>query len=207
MSDHPADRPDAVTLLGREPLHDGHFQMNRYHLRHATYAGDRSVEIRREVFERGHGVCVLPYDPVSDRLVLIEQFRIAPYICEEPAWLIEVIAGVIDPGETPEDVARREAEEEAGVTLAGPLEPISRFYVSPGGTSETLILFCASGPLPDGVGGVHGLAEEGEDIRVLVPTFDQAMTMLAEGRIVVGPAIVSLQWLALNRDRLREGLD
>ncbi len=205
MTDHPADRPDAVTLLGREPLYDGHYRMNRYHLRHASYGGDKMVEIRREVFERGHGVCVMPYDPASDRLVLIEQFRIAPYVCDEPAWLIEVIAGVIDPGETPEAVARREAQEEAGIELAGPLEPISRFYVSPGGTSEMLTLFCAPGPIGPDDGGVHGLPEEGEDIRVLVPTFDEAMAMLAAGRIVVGPAIVSLQWLALNRERLRAG--
>lgn len=106
------------------------------------------AEIRREVFERGHGVCVLPYDPAGDRLVLIEQFRVAPYVCGDRAWLVEVIAGVIDAGEAPEDVARREAKEEAGLTLDRPLERIGRFYSSPGAMSETLTLFCAPGPCP-----------------------------------------------------------
>lgn len=200
---HPADRPDPVTLIRRETPFQGHYRVDRYTLRHDLYRGGKGKEISREVFERGHGVCVLPYDPASDRLVLIEQFRVAPFACDERAWMIEVIAGLIDPGETPEAVARREAKEEAGLDLTGPLERMCRFYVSPGGTTETLVLYCAPGPLDDGHGGVHGLDEEGEDIRVLAMTFDEAMAMMADGRIIAGPAIVSLQWLALNRARLR----
>ena len=201
-ADHPADRPNPVTLLRRETAFQGHYRVDRYRVRHALYDGGEGKPISREVFERGHGVCVLPYDPARDRVVLIEQFRIAPYVVGERAWLVEAIAGVIDPGETPAAVARREALEEAGLEL-GTLEPIARYYVSPGGTSETLTLFCAPGPLPDGVGGVHGLEAEGEDIRVLAIPFTEAMAMVADGRIVAGPAIVALQWLALNRARLR----
>lgn len=201
MSDrknHPAGRPNPVSLLARDTVFQGHYRVDRYRLRHQQYDGGDGPPISREVFERGHGVVVLPYDPVRDRVVLIEQFRIAPYAVGDPPWMIEAIAGLIDDGEAPEDVARREAREEAGLSLDR-LVRIMRVYVSPGGTTETLTLFAAPIDLPDGTGGVHGLAAEGEDIRVLLLDADAALAMIEDGRITAAPAVLALQWLALNR--------
>ena len=202
MSDkkHPADRPNPVTPLACDTVFQGHYRVDRHRLRHQQYAGGEGAPISREVFERGHGVVVLPYDPARDRVALIEQFRIAPYIVGDRAWMIEAIAGLIDPGETPEDVARREAKEEAGLTL-GKLVPMMRYYVSPGGTTETLVFFAAPTELPDGTGGLHGLDSEGEDIRVLLVDTGTALAMAEDGRIISGPAIAALQWLALHSER------
>jgi ADP-ribose pyrophosphatase len=192
----------AVELHGREPVFQGYFRVDKYRLRHRLFAGGWGKELSREVFERGHAVAVLPYDPRQDRVVLIEQFRIGPYACGEPPWLLEIVAGIIDPGESPENVARRELREEAGVGAVRALEPICRYYASPGGSTETVQLYCA---LIDagGVGGVHGLQDEGEDIRVHVMDFSAAIAALHDGRIDSATPIIALQWLALNRDRLR----
>jgi ADP-ribose pyrophosphatase len=191
-----------VELRDRRAVFQGYFRVDKFRLRHRLFAGGWGQEISREVFQRGHAVAVLPYDPKLDQVVLIEQFRIGPYACGEPPWLLEIVAGVIDPGETPEDVARRELMEEAGIGRVRALTPICRYYASPGGSSETIRLYCA---LIDatGIGGVHGLAAEGEDIRVLAMDYAAAMTALAEGRIDSSMPIIALQWLALNRDRLR----
>ncbi|MBT5413399.1 MAG: NUDIX domain-containing protein, partial [Rhodospirillaceae bacterium] len=168
---------------------------------HRLFAGGWSGDVVREVFERGHAAAVLPYDPARDAVVLIEQFRIGAFAAGEPAWLTEVIAGIVEEGETPDDVARREAVEEAGLTIAA-LEPVTTFFVSPGGTTQTTALFVGRVDSA-GVGGIHGLDEEHEDIRASTMSFDDAMAMGADGRIREAATLIALQWLALNRDRLR----
>lgn len=180
----------------------GFFRLERLRLRHALFAGGMSPPLTRELFERGHAVAVLPYDPVSDAVVLIEQFRVGALARAGGPWLVEIVAGIIDGDEAPETVARREAVEEADLTL-GRLERIGRFYVSPGGSSESVHLFC--GEVDAGAaGGVHGLAAEGEDIRVFAEPFAVAMRRLAAGEIDSAPPVIALQWLALNRGRLRQ---
>lgn len=180
----------------------GFFRVGRYRLRHRLFDGSWGRPIVREMFERSHSVAVLPYDPVSDSVVLIEQFRAAAHIAGRNPWLIETIAGMVEDGETPEDVARREAMEEAGCALDGALRPIAGYFTSPGGCTEWVDVFlglCRA----DGLGGIHGLPEEGEDIRVQVMTFDAAMAAMNAGRIQASPAVVALHWLALHRDDLR----
>lgn len=192
---------DDVEVLKRETVYQGYYRVGRYELRHRLFDGGVGQPINREVLERGHAVAVLPYDPVRDEVVLIEQFRIGAYVGGDAPWLLEIVAGMVDAGEDVEAVARREAVEEAGLTL-GRLWPVARYYSSPGAVSERITVFCAPVDATT-ADGVHGLDHEGEDIRVVVLSFADAMRALADGHIAVSPAVIALQWLALNRDRLR----
>jgi ADP-ribose pyrophosphatase len=188
-------------ILGKATQFQGYFRIDLYRFRHRLFAGGWSGEIRREVFERGHAVAILPYDPERDSVVLIEQFRIGAVAGGMPAWQREVIAGIIDAGETPEAVARREAQEEAGCALQD-LVPICHYLVSPGGASESVRLYCGRVD-SRGIGGIHGLAHEHEDIRVEVVPFVAARERLLAGQFGNAPAIIAMQWLLLNRDELR----
>lgn len=189
-------------LIEKSTPFQGYFRIDLYRFRHRLFAGGWSGEVRREVFERGHAVVVLPYDPERDAVVMIEQFRIGAAAAGMAMWQLEVIAGIIDEGETPEAVARREAHEEARCEILD-LLPIYHYLASPGGSSESVRLFCARVD-SRGLGGIHGLAEEHEDIRVEVVPFAEARARLEGGRIGNAPTIIALQWLLLNRDALRQ---
>jgi ADP-ribose pyrophosphatase len=192
---------DNVEIIDKTLRYKGFFEIVRYRFRHRLFAGGWSGEIEREVFERGHAVAVLPYDPAADAVVLIEQFRIGAFVGGMAPWQTEIVAGIIEAGETPEDVARREAEEEAGAAI-GALIPICRYLVSPGGASESVQLYCGRVD-SKGLGGIHGLPQEHEDIRVEVRPFAVALAALNAGTIGNAVTIVALQWLALNRERVR----
>lgn len=189
-------------ILEREVAYAGFFRMLRYRLRHGLFRGGMSEVLSRECFHRGPSVGVLPYDPDRDEVALVEQFRVGAVEQIGGPWLLEIIAGIIEPGETTEAVAVREAREEADCAL-GDLQFISRYLVSPGGSDEEQTLFCARADT-SALGGVHGAAAEGEDIRVHVLTFDEAYAMLENGGIHAAMPIIALQWLALNRERLRD---
>jgi len=192
----------AFDIVAETPVYRGFFNLSTYRLRHTLYAGGWSEPLERELFHRGRCVAVLPYDPVSDTVVLIEQFRIGALKDKDEPWLMEIIAGAVEPGESPDEVARREALEEAGCPLRQ-LLPIGEFYTTPGGCSEKVTVFC--GLLHGGVtGGIHGLAEEGEDIRSLVVSVDEALAWLESGIIDSAIPALALQWLALNRERIRQ---
>jgi len=190
-----------VEIQKRETVYQGYFHLDRYHLRHQRHNGDWTEVFTREVFERGHAAGVLLYDPVQDKVALIEQYRVGAQAAGWEPWLYEVVAGIIDEGETPEIVARREAVEEAGCPLSD-LIPIIHYLVTPGGSSESVALYCA---LVDSsnLGGTHGLEAEHEDIQVHVMSSDEAIGLLSNPRAANSMLIISLQWLALNRDRLR----
>ena len=192
---------DGVELLEKSESYSGFFRINGYRLRHRLFAGGWSGAIEREVFERGHAVGVLPYDPVADSVVLIEQFRIGALVAGMSPWLIEVVAGIAEEGEAPEEVARRETQEEAGLEIQA-LMPMCRYLVSPGGSSESVRLYCGRVD-SRGAGGIHGLAEEHEDIRVDRLPYGDAMRLLEEGRVTNSVSLIALQWLALHRDRVR----
>lgn len=180
-------------------LFEKYFRLEEFHISHELYAGGESSIFTREIFERGAVVAVLPYDPQRRKVVLIEQFRAGAAIKEVTPWLIECVAGVIEQGETEQQVALRECEEEAGCTIDR-LEPICNYYVSPGGTTEHCSLFCGLVD-SEGVGGIHGLANENEDIRVMLVDADEAYAWLREGRIKSSATIIALQWLELNESR------
>lgn len=192
-----------VELLGTDPLHRGRFSVDRYRLRFRTFSGAWSAEVAREVFERGHSVAVLPYDPVHDEVVLIEQIRIGAYAAgDEQPWLWEIVAGVIDAGETPDDVARRETMEETGLALTD-VVALGEFYVSAGAVSERNRLYVGRVD-STGAGGLHGLSEEGEDIRAFAMSADAAFAAMAAGRIRTAAAFAALTWLKCERAALRK---
>jgi ADP-ribose pyrophosphatase len=191
-----------VELIEKTTPYDGYFQIGVYRLRHRRFAGGWTDVMSRELFERGHAAVVLPYDPLRDEVVLIEQFRIGAYAAGIEPWLIEPVAGIVERGETPEEVARREALEEAGCEIAE-LEPIGTVLSSPGGCSEVSHLYC--GRIDSaGVGGIHGLAHENEDIRAFTLPLDTALERLAKGEYNNASTVMTLQWLALNKERLQK---
>ena len=191
-----------VEILDKTVCYDGFFRIERYRLRHRLFSGGWSRELTRELFERGHAAAVLPYDPVLDTVVLVEQFRIGALEAPGNPWLLEIVAGVIDhPDETPEAVARREAVEEANCHIQD-IVHICDYFVSPGGTSERISLFCGKVDAAS-AGGLHGLAEEAEDIRVVVVPFAEALAQLRAGNINSAAPIIALQWLQLNHEQLR----
>ncbi len=193
---------DDVEVVEKATVYKGRFQIDRYRLRHKRHDGNWSETFAREVFERGHAAAVLPYDPVLDRVVLIEQFRPGAYAAGRHPWLIEIVAGIIEPGEPPEEVARREAQEEANVEITA-IEKVASFLMTPGACSEAVTFFVGRAD-SRGAGGVHGLAHEHEDIRVFTVSTDEAAAMLAAGKIENALAIIAIQWLLLNRMQLRD---
>lgn len=192
-----------VTVSQRHQPHAGFFGLEVLTLTHARFDGTTSPPVTREILLSGDAVTVLPYDPVRDRVLLIEQMRAGPLGRGDPLpWQLEAIAGRIDPGETPEDAARREAVEEAGLEL-GTLLKVAEYYPTPGAMAEYLYSFVALCDLPDGVAGVFGAADEAEDIRGLVLSVDALLAAMAEGEITNAPLILTVLWLQRERDRLR----
>jgi len=181
-------------------LFQKYFQLDEYSLSHELYRGGCSSLFTREVFERGSVVALLPYDPQRRKVILIEQFRAGAIQGEQPPWLIECIAGIVEAGESDDQVAIRESHEEAGCDIRQ-LHRISRYYVSPGGTTEECTLYCG---IVDstGIGGIHGLPEENEDIQVKVVDAEVAYTWVTDGTIKSSATIIALQWLQLNEDRI-----
>ena len=187
-------------LVQHSILFEKYFRLDEYSLSHELYGGGDSPVFTREIFERGAVVAVLPYDRERRKVVLIEQFRAGAIEDVDGPWLIESVAGVIEAGENQQQVAMRECEEEAGCSIQR-LELISEYYVSPGGTSEVCSSFCGLVD-SEGVGGIHGLAHENEDINVMVVDAEQAFAWVREGRIRSSATIIALQWLELNQDRI-----
>ena len=186
-------------IINREVLYEGFFSMEKIRLKHTLYEGGWTQDLTRELFHRGECVAVLLYDPDTDEVVLIEQFRMGAIGNPERAWLLEIVAGAIEPGETAEAVAIREAAEEANCQVKQ-LTKINKFYTTPGGSAESITLFCG---IVDAtrIGGIHGLKDEDEDILVSTVKFEQAYRMIETGEIESAIPIIAIQWLALNKEK------
>ncbi|SFM17513.1 NUDIX domain-containing protein [Shimia aestuarii] len=179
------------------------YTLEEYDLAFKRYDGSTSAMVRREVFVATDAIIVLPYDPVRDRVLLIEQFRPGPFARgDQKPWLLEPIAGRIDTNETAEETAHREAMEEAGLTLSR-LEEVAHCYASPGCSTEYFDIYVGIADLPDDVAGVNGLEEEAEDIRSFIFSFNDLMRLVDEMQIVNAPLALAALWLARHRDRLR----
>ncbi len=189
-------------IVDRSLIYQGFFRLEALQIRHSLYAGGWSGILRRELFQRSDAVAVLPYDPVRDQVLLIEQFRIGAVDAPHGPWLIEIVAGSIEPGERHEDVAHREAREEAGCELSEP-QHVCDYFSSPGAFHERVSVYVARADLSR-VAGVHGLREEGEDIRVFVVNAQAAFDMVAAGVIISAMPIVAIQWLQIHYERIRE---
>ena len=193
---------DDAELLSQETCFKGFFTVNKYRVRHKLYQGGRSEVFEREVFERGDAVVLMPYDPITDEVVLIEQFRVGALNREQSPWLLEFIAGMFGENESPEQVAIREAKEEANIDIKPEqLQFVSKFLLSPGGATEMAHLFLAKVDVSN-LSGVYGLADEHEDILVRVMPRQQAMSLVENGKINNAATIIGLQWLSLNHRAL-----
>lgn len=193
----------AVTVAARRHPYVNYFAVEEYDLTFRRFDGGTSERVTRAVFVMGDAATVIPYDPRRDRVLLVEQFRAGPYARgDRQPWLLEPIAGRVDMGETPEDAARREAREEAGLEL-GPLVEVARYYSSPGAVTEYIYAYVALTDLPDGSARISGLSEEAEDIRGHLMSFDALMDLVRSGESGNAPLVCTAWWLAANRDRLR----
>lgn len=192
-----------VTVERRKHPYDRFFSVEELRLRARRFDGSQSPVQHRAVFRVADAVTVLPYDPVRDRILMVEQLRFGALVHGDAnPWILEPVAGMIDAGETPETAARRETMEEAGITL-GDLHFVGKYYPSPGGLAQLLISYVALADLPDDAAQIGGHVAEGEDILSHVVPFDLALRMLDEGDMTNAPMITSVQWLQINRDRLR----
>jgi ADP-ribose pyrophosphatase len=188
-------------IRAHETVYRGFFRIDRYRLRQ-RYRDGWTPEITREVIVRRPAVGVLLYDPDRDAVVLIEQLRLPAHLAGFPARQIEIVAGLIDGDEDAAAVAAREVREETGLSLIGDLVPIRRFLPSPGGSTEAVDLFCGRVDTSN-AGGIHGLAEEYEEIRVIPKSSAEALAMAESGAITNGIALLALDWFAANREALQ----
>ncbi len=188
-------------IVSRDRVFNGFYKMDKFVFTHDLFTGGTSPEITRELMIRPDAVCVLLFDPVLDQVVLVEQFRIGGLSQDNP-WLLELVAGLIDKDESPEEVGRREAVEEAGIEL-GRMKQISKYLPSPGGSNEEVYLFIAEVDSSN-AGGVFGLEHEGEDIRVAVMSVDDAWHQVQKGRMNNAAGIMAMQWLQLNYDQIKQ---
>lgn len=198
-----AATPDDLQVVDRREPYAHFFAVEEYDLRFRRFDGTLSDPVTRAAFVSGDAVTVLPYDPVRDRVLLVEQFRAGPFARgDREPWQLEAVAGRIDPAEGPEDCARREALEEAGIRL-GDLLPVAAYYPSPGAKTEYLYSYVGLADLPDSAARLGGLAEEGEDIRGHVIPFVHLMDLVASGEVANAPLILTALWLDRERPRLR----
>lgn len=193
-----------VKIIEDEYAYQGFFSIKHYRLRHKLFSGEWSNEISRELVIRPDAAGALLYDPVLDKVVLLEQFRVGPLnsTLKDHPWFTEIVAGLIDKDESPEEVIRREIQEEAGL-IALDLWPICHYWASPGGSSENIFLYCAKVDAKN-AGGIFGLKEEDEDIRVFTLDTQTAFAMVSRGEINNAMALIGLLWLQVNVEAVRK---
>ena len=192
---------ETAELVDHVVAYEGRFRVSRYQFRHGLYQGGQSAVLKREVFERGTAAAVLPYDPRRDEVVLIRQFRAGSYVAGRHPFTWEIVAGIIEHDESPEELIRREAVEEAALEIKDVI-PMHDVVVSPGACSETCACFLGRVDTTN-AGGVFGLESEGENILVKVLSFADARAMLERDEIGNAIGVIALQWLALHRDEVR----
>lgn len=198
MFKHEFDTDDVI-IINKEMLHNGFLNVSKYTFKHKLFKGGWGNPVDRELLERGNACSLLAYDPITDEVVLIEQFRVGAIESVQP-WQLEIIAGMIDDGETPENTVIREAVEEAGIHVEN-IRHIFHYYPSVGGCSETMDIFIGQ-VNSNTAKGLHGLESENEDIKVHVVTRETALEMVNSGIIKNGATIMALLWLENNRNKL-----
>ncbi len=190
-----------LKIISKDIVYDGWFKMFSYKLKHRLANGQWSDEFTREFVGRPEAAGIIPYDPILDKVVLIYQFRPGIIQGETPPWKWEVPAGIVDREESFKDLAIREAYEESGMEVTD-IFPISKFWSSPGGSNERVTAFCGI-VNAENAGGVWGEKNEQEDIQVKAFSFSEAFLGIEEGWINDALSIITLQWLAINRDKIR----
>lgn len=184
-------------VLGNKAIYQGFHNIELLEFSFDKFAGDTSGVVTREVFRRKPCVGLLPFDPIRQEIILIEQIRPGPISNNHPnPWLLEIVAGIVEEDEDAADTAIREAQEEANCSITK-IIPLYEYYVSPGCTSETIKLFCGITDTTH-AGGIFGVQAENEDIKVHVVNLQDAFELLKSGQIINAATIVALQWLIIN---------
>lgn len=194
-----------VKIIRTERVYDGFFKVDKVYVKHKLFAGGWSGEIAREIFERGHAVAMVPYDPNLDEIVLIEQFRVGAIDGNTQPWLLEIVAGMIEEGEDLEEVCRRESMEEAGLEVKQ-LIKLTDYLPSPGGMTERIYLYLGIVDASSAV-GIHGLDSEHEDIKVHRVKREDVLQMLKDGKFDNSAIIIALQWFLLHFDALKNQIE
>lgn len=190
------DRNPDVRIRDVEVTSDGWHVLRRTTYEFRGRDGQWTTQ-SRETYDRGNGATILLYDPEARTVLLTRQFRLPAYVNDHPdGLLIEAAAGLLD-DDSPEDAIRREAAEELGVSV-GPLNHLFDLYMSPGSVTERVHFFAAPYSSADLTGAGGGVAEEGEEIESVTVPYDDALAMIADGRVVDGKTVILLQWAALN---------
>lgn len=203
LTNQSSDVPHSnVKIINKAIAYQGYFSISKYRLQYRLFSGEWSQPIEREVFEHGRSVGVLLFDPNLDQVVMIEQFRLGALRDEKSPWLLEIVAGMVEANEILEEVAKREAVEEANIVIQE-IIPITEYWVSPGGSSEKMALYCAKVD-SQCAGGIHGLVEEHEDIRASVMSIDALWQALDNHTLCNGSTIIAVQWLRLNHCNLKQ---
>jgi len=188
----------------KRAVYKGFFSVEEHDLTYQKFNNEQSNVVTRSTLVSSDAVIVLPYDPINDRILLIEQFRAGPYVKgDENPWVLEPIAGLIDEGETPESAGIREAQEEAHLEIKR-LELVARSYPSPGISTEFFHQYIGIVELLDSSNLIAGLQSENEDIRSHIFEYEQFFEMIESGKVKVGPLILLGLWLSKNRNRLRK---
>jgi ADP-ribose pyrophosphatase len=198
--------PD-VQVTSEQRVWSGRFAVDVVRFRHRRFDGEMSAEKTWEVWRRGRAAAVLPYDPVADVVLLIEQFRLPALFAHVDPVLVELPAGLCDEGESAETTARRETMEEMGLAV-GELRWIGKVLLTPGGADELCEIFVGRVQAPeadaDGIAGHAGMEDEDEDIRARVWPSDRAIKAALAGQMTNSVTAVALLWLASQRDALRK---
>jgi len=190
-----------VIIGSQRIVYDDFFQIEEAYVRRTRFDGTLSEPLRILNFERGHGAAALVFNTETERVILINQFRYPTYANGQgPGWIVEVMAGMLNPGEDPQQAIRREIMEEAGYQV-NELTPIATFYPSPGGSSECLFLYYAEVDNRHKIASGGGLAVEHEDIEIVEYSLPEAWQALAAGQIVDAKTLIALMWL---REKLKE---
>jgi ADP-ribose pyrophosphatase len=198
----PDPRSLKFDLLAREALFQGYFRVDRFRVKHESFQGGWTDSYTREVLDRGPRVTgILLFDPQHDKIVMVEQFRAAAMAKNDDPWMLELVAGLVEPGEKPEAAARREALEEAGCEVLE-MQKLFSYYTSPGCTTEQITLFVGRVSAPED-GSVSGVKEENEDIRVHVLDASKAISYLYNGTLRDASSIIAMQWFAIQHTGLR----
>ena len=196
-----------MEVLAEEVSFKGFYRLNTLTLRHKLFLGGWSKPVSRELFKRHDAVGILLYDPLLDAVALVEQFRVGVFGSDvarknnRSPWILELVAGLIDKEEIPAEVAKRESLEESGLVVQE-IEPIGEYYSSPGGSNEYFYLFVGKADLAE-AGGVHGLDDEGEDIKVHLIALDELWSKLDSGQLTNAHTLIAVQWLKLHYRELK----
>ncbi len=190
-----------VEVVRKKAAFSGFFELTIHTLRHRLFGGGWSREIEREVFTKTEAAAAVLFDPQHDLIGLIEQFRAGALESEYGPWCLEVVAGMLEPGESPDALIRREIKEEAGLTPSK-LHKITAYYSTPGACNEKIHLYCAECDLSQ-AGGIHGLDSENEDILLSVFEAQPVLDAMLDSRMNNAATLIGLQWLATNREALK----